>query len=226
MLGSPPCAVSKVALAGAVVRLIGIAEGLLAPPARSTSLRSVSAADSSDCHPGALLLGIAAISRIEILTLYKTLSLKGTTMPTDVQTVTLQGLADGKMLGDCSLSYAMGQLMVEVQRGGQAAGGMYAVDSLPIGEWFALADPRGFLLPVAIQRTRMDAYCVRMDPQPLQGLRTLAPQSGWVPSPHASPSPATAQQQRQNDQMAVRALQTGLNAGYQAAMNTANHLRY
>ncbi len=49
---------------------------------------------------------------------------------------------------------------------------------------------------------------------------------GWVPSPHSSPSPATAQQQRQNDQMAVRALQTGLNASYQAAMNTANHLRY
>lgn len=140
------------------------------------------------------------------------------------QTVTLQGIADGKMLGDCSLSLAMGQLMVELQRGGQAAGGMYTVDSLPAGEWFALADPRGFLLPVAIQRIRMDAYCFRMDPQPLQGLRALAPQPGWVPSPHASPGPGTPQQ-RHNDQMAVRALQSGLNASYQAMMNTANHLR-
>lgn len=143
-----------------------------------------------------------------------------------MHTVTLQGIADGKMLGDCSLSYTMGQLMVEIQRGGQAAGGMYTVDSVPIGEWFALADPRGFLLPVAIQRTRMDAYCVRMDPQPLQGLRVLPPQPGWVPSPHASPNPSAPQQQRQNDQMAVRALQSGLNASYQAMMNTANHLRY
>ena len=103
---------------------------------------------------------------------------------------------------------------------------MYSVDSLPVGEWFALADPRGFLLPVAIQRIRMDAYRVRMDPQPLQGLRALPAQPGWVPSPHASPSPGTPQQQRQNDQMAVRALQAGLSANYQAAMNTANHLRF
>jgi hypothetical protein len=143
-----------------------------------------------------------------------------------MQTVTLQGIADGKMVGDCSLSLAMGQLMVEVHRGGQAAGGMYSVDSLPGGEWFVLADPRGFLLPVAIQRTRMDAYRVRMDSQPLQGLRALPAQSGWVPSPHASPGSASAQRQRQNDQMAVHALQAGLNANYQAMMNTANHLRF
>lgn len=147
-------------------------------------------------------------------------------MPSRPQTVTLQGVADGKMLGDCSLSLAMGQLMVELQRGGQAAGGMYSVDSLPMGEWIVLADPRGFLLPVAIQRIRMDAYCFRMDPQPLQGLRTLPAQPGWVPAPHAAPGQTTPQQQRQNDQMAARALQTGLNASYQAMMNTANHLRY
>jgi hypothetical protein len=139
-----------------------------------------------------------------------------------MHTVTLQGIADGKMLGDCSLSYAMGQLMVEIQRGGQAAGGMYGVEALPIGEWFGLADPRGFRLPVAIQRTRMDAYQVRMDRQPLQGLRALPPQSGWVPSPRA-PSPAGS---RQNDQMAVRALQAGLSASHQAARNTADHLRF
>jgi hypothetical protein len=144
-------------------------------------------------------------------------------MPSTPQTVTLQGIADGKMLGDCSLSYAMGQLMVELQRGGQAAGGMYSIDSLPIGEWIVLADPRGFLLPVAIQRIRIDAYSFRMDPQPLQGLRTLPAQPGWVPSPHA---PTTPQQQRHNDQMAVRALQTVSNASHQAMMNTAHHLRY
>ena len=138
------------------------------------------------------------------------------------QTVMLQGIADGKMLGDCSLSLAMGTLMVELQRAGKAAGGMFAVDSLPIGEWIVLADPRGFLLPVAIQRTRMDAYCVRMDRQPLQGLRTLPSQPGWVPSPHASAGRTTPQQQRQNDQMAIRAL----DASGQAKMNTARHVRF
>jgi hypothetical protein len=138
------------------------------------------------------------------------------------QTVTLQGIAEGKTLGGYSLSYAMGQLIVDSPR----LGGIYGVESLPIGEWFALVDGRGFPLPVAIQRTRMDAYSVRVDRAPLQGLRTLPSYPGWVPSgTGAPPNPRTPQQQRQNDQMAVRTLQNGLNDQYQAEMNTARHLR-
>jgi hypothetical protein len=137
------------------------------------------------------------------------------------QTVTLEGIADGKTLGGYSLSYAAGQLMVSSSQNG----GSYGVDSLPIGEWFVLADGRGFPLPVAIQRTRMDAYCVRVDRAPLQGLRALTSYPGWVPTgTSASPNPPTPQQQRQNDQMALQALRAGSNAENQAAMNTARHL--
>lgn len=136
-------------------------------------------------------------------------------------TVMLQGVADGKTLGDCSLSYSMGQLMVEVHRPGHQVGGMYAVDYVPIGEWFVLADGRGVPLPVAIQRTRMDAYRVRVDSAPLRGLRSLTAYSTWVPSAQASSNP---QQQRQNDQAAVRALQSASGMSHQAAMYTAQHL--
>lgn len=132
------------------------------------------------------------------------------------QMVTLEGIFDGKNLGDYSLSYAAGQLMVSSPHNG----GAFNVDPLPFGEWFALADERGVSLPVAVQRTRMDAYCVRVDPAPLQGLRTLISYPGWVPS---GTSANTPQQQRQNDQMAIRALQTGSSAEHQAAMNTARH---
>jgi hypothetical protein len=137
------------------------------------------------------------------------------------QTVTLGGIADGKTLGGYSLSYAAGQLMVSCPQNG----GAYGVESLPFGEWFVLADERGRPLPVAIQRIRMDAYCVRVDGAPLQGLRALTSYPGWVPTGGAaSPDPPTPQQQRRNDQMALQALRTGSNAEFQAAMNTAHHL--
>jgi hypothetical protein len=137
------------------------------------------------------------------------------------QTVTLEGTVDSKTLGGYSLSYAVGQLTVDSPR----LGGMYGVDALPIGEWFVLVDGLGVPLPVAIQRTRMDAYCVRVDPAPRRELRTLASYPGWVPSARgASPNQPTSRQQRQTDQMAVRAIQTGLNAENQAAMNTARHM--
>src|SRR4051794_39731468 len=90
------------------------------------------------------------------------------------QTVTLGGIADGKTLGGYSLSYAAGQLMVSSPQNG----GAYGVDSLPFGEWFVLADERGVPLPVAIQRIRMDAYSVRVDRAPLQGLRALTSYPG------------------------------------------------
>jgi hypothetical protein len=137
------------------------------------------------------------------------------------QTVTLEGIVDSKSLGGYSLSFAAGQLSVDSPR----MGGMYGVEVLPIGEWFVLVDGRGVPLPVAIQRTRMDAYCVRLDSAPRRGLRTLASYPGWVPpASGASPNQSTPRQQRQTDQMAVRAIQTGLNAENQAAMNTARHM--
>lgn len=139
------------------------------------------------------------------------------------QTVTLEGMVDSKSLGGYSLSFAAGQLSVDSPR----IGGMYGVEVLPIGEWFVLVDGRGVPLPVAIQRARMDAYCVRVDPVPLRGLRTLASYPGWVPSASgASPDQRTPRQQRQTDQMAVRAIQTGLNAENQAAINTARHMDF
>jgi hypothetical protein len=158
------------------------------------------------------------------------------TVPTP-ELVLLEGMFDGKYLGHYSLSYAMGQLMVDVYQASPAIGGMYAVDGLPIGEWFVLADKRGFLLPVAVQRVRIDAYHVRVDPAPLQGLRALPAAYGAAPPPVAAqpgrqvpparwaaqPQP-TSQQARQNDQAAIRALQTGSQASYNAMMNTARHV--
>lgn len=135
------------------------------------------------------------------------------------QTVTLGGIADGKTLAGWSLSYAAGQLMVSSPHNG----GAYGVDFLPFGEWFVLADERGVPLPVAVQRIRMDAYCVRVDRAPLQGLRVLTSYPGFVPTGGSASS--NPQQQRRNDQMAVHALQAGSNALFQAEMNTANHLR-
>jgi hypothetical protein len=95
----------------------------------------------------------------------------------------LEGMFEGKYLGHYSLSFAMGQLMVDVYQASPPIGGMYAVDGLPFGEWFVLADKRGFLLPLAIQRVRMDAFCVRADPAPLQGLRALPAAYGAAPPP-------------------------------------------
>jgi len=151
--------------------------------------------------------------------------------------VTLEGMFEGKYLGRYSLSFAMGQLMVDVYRASPPIGGMYAVDMLPIGEWFVLADQRGFLLPVAVQRVRMDAFVVRADPAPLQGLRAMPAMGGAAPPPvRALPNrqlpPArwatqprqSPQQARQNDQAAIRALQQGTQAMNGAAMNTARHL--
>jgi hypothetical protein len=150
--------------------------------------------------------------------------------------VQLEGMFEGKYLGHYSLSYSMGQLMVDVYQASPPIGGMYAVDALPIGEWFVLADKRGFLLPVAVQRIRMDAYVVRADPAPLQGLRALASAYGAAPPPvraqpnrpvpparWASQPQTSPQQARQNDQAAIRALQTGSQASYNAMMNTARH---
>jgi hypothetical protein len=151
--------------------------------------------------------------------------------------VMLEGMFEGKYLGHYSLSFAMGQLMVDVYQASPPIGGMYAVDGLPPGEWFVLADKRGFLLPLAIQRVRMDAYLVRVDPAPLPGLRALPAAYGAAPPPVPGPPnrqvpPArwaaqpqrTPQQERANDQAAIRALQTGSQASNAAMMNTARHL--
>lgn len=99
------------------------------------------------------------------------------TLPTP-EMVMLEGMIDAKNLGDYGLSYAPGQLMVGVP-GSPEIGGSYAVGSLPLGEWFGLADRRGFPLPVAVQRAGMDAYYVRVDPAPLEGLRTLPSMAGY-----------------------------------------------
>jgi hypothetical protein len=157
------------------------------------------------------------------------------TAPTP-EMVMLEGMFEGKYLGHYSLSFAMGQLMVDVYQASPSIGGMYAVEGLPIGEWFVLGDKRGFLLPVAVQRVRMDAYVVRVDPAPLQGLRALPAAYGAAPPQFAGqrgrPVPParwaaqpqrTPQQTRQNDQAAIRALQTGSQASYNAMMNTARH---
>jgi hypothetical protein len=99
------------------------------------------------------------------------------TLPTP-EMVMLEGMIDAKNLGEYTLSYAPGQLMVGVP-GSPEIGGSYAVGSLPFGEWVVLADRRGFLLPMAVQRARADAYYVRVDPAPLQGLRALPSMAGY-----------------------------------------------
>jgi hypothetical protein len=111
--------------------------------------------------------------------------------PQTPEMVSLEGMFEGKYLGPYSLSFAMGQLMVDVDQASPPIGGMYAIDGLPFGEWFVLADKRGFLLPLAIQRIRMDAFVVRADPAPLQGLRALGSAYG------AAPPPVAAQPNRQ-----------------------------
>jgi hypothetical protein len=87
--------------------------------------------------------------------------------------VLLDGIAAGQKLGGYSFSYAMGQLNIYVWQSKPSIGGWYQVGSLPIGEWFVILDRRGFPLPVAIQKVREHAFHVRVDPAPLQGLRTL-----------------------------------------------------
>ena len=57
-------------------------------------------------------------------------------VPPAASNVMLEGMFDGKNLGAFSLSFAAGQLMVSSPQ----VGGMYAVDALPLGEWFGLAD--------------------------------------------------------------------------------------
>jgi len=89
----------------------------------------------------------------------------------------LEGIAAGQKLGGYSFSYAMGQLNIYVWQSNPSIGGWYQVGSLPIGEWFVVADRRGFLLPVAIQKVGEHSHYVRVDPAPLQGLRTLTASS-------------------------------------------------
>jgi hypothetical protein len=94
------------------------------------------------------------------------------------ESVLLDGIAAGQDLGGYSFAYAMGQLSVTVNGSTPRIGGWYLVSSLPFGEWFVIADRRGFPLPVAIQRVREHAFYVRVDPAPLQGLRTVTSTPG------------------------------------------------
>ena len=104
--------------------------------------------------------------------------LRKTPVPTlaSPESVILKGIVAAANLGGYSLSYysPSQQLGVSVPGANPRIGGWYRVGGLPVGEWFVLADRQGFLLPVAVQKIREDAYYVRVDPAPLQGLRAVA----------------------------------------------------
>jgi hypothetical protein len=95
------------------------------------------------------------------------------------EAVLLEGMIATAELGGYSLSYGPGQLMVSVYGSNPRIGGSYAVGGLPAGEWFVLTDRHGSVLPVAVQKIREDAYQVRVDPAPLQGLRAVTSMPGY-----------------------------------------------
>jgi hypothetical protein len=95
------------------------------------------------------------------------------------EAVLLEGMVAAANLGGYSFSYGFGQLMVDVPDANPRIGGSYGVGGLPIGEWFVLTDRQSFLLPVAVQKIRDDAYYIRVDSAPLQGLRAITSMPGY-----------------------------------------------
>src|SRR6476620_9237594 len=104
-----------------------------------------------------------------------------TTVPTVAtpEAVLLEGIVACQNLGCYSVDYGMNHLSISVFGSTPRIGGYYEVGSLPLGEWFVIADRQGFALPVAVQKVRQDAYYVRVDPAPLQGLRALTSIPGY-----------------------------------------------
>lgn len=107
--------------------------------------------------------------------------IRQTKVPTlpEPESVLLDGVVAAENLGGYLFTYGTGQLMVDVYRATPRIGGSYMVRELPIGEWYSLMDRQGFVLPVAVRKLREDAYYVRVDPAPLDGVRTLPSMPGY-----------------------------------------------